>query len=79
MKKRARQFRIGGAIYMEVSKTYDCLPHGLLIAKLEACCLQKPSLDFVNDYLNFQKQRTKIGSSYSNWASVIRVFPRDLF
>ena len=56
MKKRARQFRIGGAIYMEVSKTYDCLPHGLLIAKLEAYCLQKPSLDFVNDYLNFQKQ-----------------------
>ena len=55
---------------MDLSRTYDCLPHDLLIAKLEAYGLEKPSLNLVNDYLSFRKQRSKIGSSCSDWANV---------
>ena len=47
---------------MHLSKEYECLPHDLLKAKLEAYGLDKPSLNLVNDYVSFQKQRTKIGS-----------------
>ena len=57
---------------MDFSKTYDCLSHDLLIAKLDACSLHKPSLNMVNDYLSFRKQRTKIGSSYGDWANVAK-------
>ena len=70
MEKRARQFRFGGNNSMNPSKAYDCFPHGLLIAKHEACGLDKPSLNLVNDYLSFRKQRSKIGSSCSDWANV---------
>ena len=38
------------------------------IGKLETFGLNKPILNLVNDYLVFQIQRTKIGSSFSDWA-----------
>ena len=57
---------------MDLSKAYDCLPHDLLIAKLEAYDLDKPGLNLVNDYLSFRTQREKIGSSYSDRANVTR-------
>ena len=48
---------------MGLSKAYDCLPHDFLIVKLEAYGLDKASLNLVNHYLRFRKQRKKIGSS----------------
>ena len=44
---------------MDLSKAYDCLPHDLLIAKLEAYGPDKPSLNLVNDYLRFREQGKK--------------------
>ena len=38
------------------------------VAKLETY----PSLNLVNDYFSFRKQRTKIGSSYTEWANVTK-------
>ena len=55
-----------GTIIMDFSKAYDCLPHDLLIAKLDPHDLDKPSLNLVNGYLSFRKRREKNGSSYSN-------------
>ena len=62
---------------MDLSKAYDCLPRDLSVAKLEAYGLDKTSLNLVNGYLGFWKQRKKTGSSYSDWANVLRVFPRN--
>ena len=45
-----------GAILMDLSKAYDCWSHDLLIAKLEAYGLDKPSLNLVNGHLRFRKQ-----------------------
>ena len=61
-----------GTILMDLSKAYDCLPHDLMVAKLEANGLAKESLPLISDYLSYHKQRTKIGSAYSDWANVIR-------
>ena len=57
---------------MDLSKPYDCLPHDLLIAKIEAYGLDRPSLRLLMDYLNSRKQRTKVGPSYSKWSEIKR-------
>ena len=61
---------------MDLSNTYDCLPHYLLIAKLEACGLGTGSLNLLLDYLSFRKQRTKVGSAYSKWSNIRRGIPQ---
>ena len=76
LKKGLDNSGLVGTILMDLSKVYDCLPHDILIAKLEAHGLNKPSLNLVNGYLRFQKQRKRIGSSYSDWANVTRGIPQ---
>ena len=61
-----------GTVLMDLSKAYDCLPHDLLIAKLEAYGLDTTSLSLIKNYLANRKQRTKVGSSYSDWFEFLR-------
>ena len=63
-------------VKMDLSKAYDCLPHDLMVAKLEAHGISKESLQLTSDYLSYRKQRTKIGSAYSDWANVISEIPQ---
>ena len=65
-----------GTILMDLSKAYDYLPHGLLIAKLEAYGLGNGSLNLLLDYLSFRKQRTKVGSTYSKCSNIRRGIPQ---
>ena len=57
-----------GTVLINLSKAYDCFPHDLL---LEAYGLDKTSLHLLRDYLSNRKQRTKIGSSFSDWWDII--------
>ena len=66
-----------GTILMDLSKAYDCIPHDLLIAKLECYGIDKIGLSLILDYLSRRKQRTKIGSSYSSWYDIIRGVPQN--
>ena len=61
---------------MDLSKAYDCLSHDLIIAKLEAYGLDTKTLRFIFDYLSCRKQRTKIGSTYSDWSEALRGIPQ---
>ena len=45
-------------VLMDLLKAHDCLPHDLLIVKFETNGLNKCSLNLVNDYSCFGKQRT---------------------
>ena len=65
-----------GTILMDLSKAYDCLPHDLMVAKLEAYGISKEILQLISDYLSYRKQRTKNGSAYSDWANVICGIPQ---
>ena len=64
---------------MDFPKAYNCLPLDLIVAKLEACGLAEESLRLISDYLSYCKQRTKIGSAYSDWANAIRGFLKALY
>ena len=61
---------------MDLSKADDCMPHDLMFVKLEAYGLAKEGLQLISDYLSYRKQRTNVGSAYSDWANVIRGIPQ---
>ena len=65
-----------GTILMDLSKAYDCLPHDLLVAKLEVYDIDKTGLNLIYNYLSNCKQRTKINSWYSNWYDIVRGVPQ---
>ena len=66
-----------GPILMDLSKAYDdCLPHDLLIAKLEAYGLDTVSRSLLKNYLANCKQRTKVWPSYSDWFEFLRGIPQ---
>ena len=65
-----------GAVLMDLSKAYDCLPHDLLIAKLEAYGFDLQSLTIILNYLSNRKQRVKINSIFSEWISIILGVPQ---
>ena len=50
-----------GAILMDLSKTFDCLPHDLLIAKLAAYGFGQKSLKLFMSYLSDRKDHVRIG------------------
>ena len=54
-----------GSILMDLSKAYDCLPHGLVV-KSEAYGVGKAALNLISNYLWYRKPRTKMGLSYSD-------------
>ena len=65
-----------GAILMDLSKAFDCLPHDLLIAKLQAYGFGKASLKLLQSYLSKRFQKTKVGSSFSSWLEVLLGVPQ---
>jgi hypothetical protein len=64
------------AIVMDLSKAFDCLPHNLLMLKLEAYGLSENSLKLLKSYLENRRQRIKIGNNYSEWDPLIIAVPQ---
>ena len=65
-----------GTVYMDLSKAFDCLPHGLLIAKLHAYGLSEAACETMFDYLQDRKQRVKISNSRSSWKQLTKGVPQ---
>ena len=75
-KKALDKQNLAGALLTDLSKTFDCLNHELLIAKLEAYGLDYTALALVYSYLSKRKQRTKINNSFSNWMGIMTGIPQ---
>ena len=67
---------IAGAILIALSKAHDCIPHDLLIAKMEANGFEKNALKLVYSYLTNRKQRVKVESAYSTFQNISTGVPQ---
>ena len=70
------QGRMFGALLTDLSKAFDCLPHDIILAKLNAYGFDMKALNFIYDYLRNRKQRTKIDNAYSSWQNILYGVPQ---
>ena len=65
-----------GALFVDLSKAFDCLQHDLLLAKLNAYGFDYKSLKLISIFLSHRKYRRKINSSFSKWKHLLVVVPQ---
>ena len=68
--------RFVGSILMDLSNAYDCLPHDLLLAKLQAYVFSKEGIRLFSSYLTNRTQRIKVGSTFSHWTNILKGNPK---
>ena len=59
------------SLLTDLSKAFDCIPHNLLIAKLSAYGFDRKSLPFISAHLKSRKQKTRIGSAFSDYLNIL--------
>jgi ribonuclease P/MRP protein subunit RPP40 len=65
-----------GAILMDLSKAFDCLPHRLLISKLHAYNVSNSACQLIAYYLCNRRQNVKIGNCKSSWRQTAKGVPQ---
>ena len=75
-KKAVDNGNVFGALLTDLSKAFDCLPHDLIIAKLNSYGFNLTALNLIHNYLTKRKQRTKINQSYSSWEDILFGVPQ---
>ena len=61
---------------MDLSKSFDCLPHDLLLLKLESYGLSKSALNLLKSYLSNRKQCVRIGQSVNEMLDIYKGVPQ---
>ena len=61
---------------MDLSKAFDCMPHELLVSKLEAYGAQPKSSEFILSYLSNRQQRVRVGEKGSSWQTTSKGVPQ---
>ena len=62
-------------VVMDLSKPFDCIPHGLLIAKLNAYGLSEETTTFFYSQLKRREQRVRINDILSSLQVLISGVP----
>ena len=68
--------KVFGALLTDLSKAFDCLPHELIITKLNGYGFKLPALKLMHSYLSHRKQRTKGNHAYSSWDEILFGVPQ---
>ena len=64
-----------GAVLMDLSKAFDCVPHDLLIAKMHAYGFELDTLIFFYSYLKRRKQNVCINNIFSSFQILLSGVP----
>lgn len=75
-KHKLDQNNFVGGVLMDLSKAFDCIPHDLLIAKLEAYGFNKDALIFIHSYLKNRKQCVGVNNKNSSYKYLISGVPQ---
>ena len=65
-----------GAVFMDLSKAFDCISHDLLIAKLNAYDFDRKSLVFFYSYLKQRKQCVNLNNIQSIFKTLLSEVPQ---
>ncbi|XP_021350452.1 uncharacterized protein LOC110448504 [Mizuhopecten yessoensis] len=72
-----------GAILMDLSKAFDCIPNGLLLEKLTAYGLDEAAVGLISSYIYISGADFsglaiyRLGSNVSDWEQLEREYLRD--
>ena len=75
-KKSLDNNKIVDAVFMDLSKAFDCMPHDLLIAKTEAYGFREDFLTFLYSYLKRRKQSVNINNVHSMFQILLSGVPQ---
>ena len=75
-KKALDENKYIAAILMDLSKAFDCLPHDLLLLKMEYYGLSSSAVDLVKSYLSNRNQCVKLGSFTSQFDTIFKGVPQ---
>jgi hypothetical protein len=65
-----------GLLSADLSKAFDCIPHGLLVSKMHAYGVSLKSCNMIGSYLTQRRQRVKLGNIQSDWVSPTKGVPQ---
>ena len=65
-----------GTVAMDLSKAFDTMPHGLLIAKLHAYGISESACNILSSYLRNRMQRVKVSGKLSDLSLTNRGVPQ---
>ena len=65
-----------GAVLMDLSKAFDCIPHDFLIAKMDAYGFDFNTLVFFYSYLKRRRQNVKINNVFSTFQVLLSGVPQ---
>ncbi len=68
--------RFVGVVMMDLSKAFDCLPHALVIKKLERYRFDQNSCNLLHSYLENRTQKVKIGEVRSSSGILTKGVPQ---
>ena len=77
MKTNRYNKRVLPVVLTDFSKAFDCMPHGLLVSKLDAFGFDKKSPSFISTYFYKKKLKTKIGSEFSDFLNMAFRVPQE--
>ena len=68
--------KVVGAVLMDLSKAFNCIPHDLLIAKMHAYGFDEDSLILFFSYLKDRKQAVKVNNTLSSFMTLVSGVPQ---
>ena len=76
MRKTLDNGEVATLALTDLSKTFDCLPHDLMVAKLTAYGMHPSAVQLLTSYLRNRQQRVKVGSDRSEWLTILKGVPQ---